>query len=954
MLHDECAFLCSTIVSRRRHPAKAVDGIIELVTMLSSRKTRSILWQGDAGAVGQDDETDRKLPVVDGAGTPTTRPLSLPTPKVWASILDIIAVMTQQEATVMGNTSRGSSGNVAKGNADNKAFVSNRSPKKARTKSARRKQREMMQGAGVGAVDVASVMNSSVGSSVRQRTTIMPEMKEALACLVHILSWDCTLSEQRSVASKGAYQLPSLARRARLAILEHGSALAGIMRLMMPSEPTTMGQKPTAATNRGSGSAPGSPIPATSRKRSLVSSSSPGNNSMSSVSFAEEVANKPFGSAFPSKGEDLAKLGRKNRLKRKLRAREAVEKQGALWEEMATIPETVGHGADSGVDAREDLDGEMMPPPSKRAATKKADDLCLQATPSALSSGNLSFPASSAKKSGSSHSWESGYSMGSDATGLSCTISARASQKLAALRSMVQLDALAGSHEDQRLGATADDVGTNLQKAFYFERPTGSSDANPFPPGDYPWVTMVCLESLSRIVSGKEEGGKSCLEGQDSNRKMSQQDNDSDLDEDVSTNPIVVTNRLIGKSGVVPLLSAAMRHSMVAANKLIFGKGRQVHDPSTPAASAYDETMLRDDDEECWKYCQDRLSLLASLIDGASLLFESNRRGFCEEDPFAFEEQKNGLIFHILMFLRQCSQSDLSLFDEKRSETMLLALRMLTSLTHDNELAAEQMVSPFKDVTAHKIDFDRESGKEIDVRGIEILAKLIFQLEDSLSMSPSKSRRSSLGTVRRATNHDIHRYDSTIFCLNTLANVAEGEGVRKILTEITVQPESLGSISWLKWLCQWFVQQTETFQDEIMSIGTKIEGGASCAERRDASSTSRQRSKPKGEDFQKHEEEKLVAAGNCCVVLACLMIETETDDPEYSTTIRKVILSEMPFARDGKSTGVAMIINTLKAFCNYYHLSLGEFSLAVIAPVKQLIMDLEDMDLEEDDDRENE
>jgi hypothetical protein len=35
--------------------------------------------------------------------------------------------------------------------------------------------------------------------------------------------------------------------------------------------------------------------------------------------------------------------------------------------------------------------------------------------------------------------------------------------------------------------------------------------------------------------------------------------------------------------------------------------------------------------------------------------------------------------------------------------------------------------------------------------------------------------------------------------------------------------------------------------------------------------------------------------------------------------------------------------NTLKAFCNFYHYSLGDLSVAIVAPVGQLITELERM-----------
>jgi hypothetical protein len=59
----------------------------------------------------------------------------------------------------------------------------------------------------------------------------------------------------------------------------------------------------------------------------------------------------------------------------------------------------------------------------------------------------------------------------------------------------------------------------------------------------------------------------------------------------------------------------------------------------------------------------------------------------------------------------------------------------------------------------------------------------------------------------------------------------------------------------------------------------------------------------------------------------------------------------MPLAENGTSLGVTMIINTLKAFCNYYHLSLGQLSFAVVAPVKKLIQELEDVEEFEEESR---
>jgi len=160
--------------------------------------------------------------------------------------------------------------------------------------------------------------------------------------------------------------------------------------------------------------------------------------------------------------------------------------------------------------------------------------------------------------------------------------------------------------------------------------------------------------------------------------------------------------------------------------------------------------------------------------------------------------------------------------------------------------------------------------------------------------------------------------------------------------------QSGSSISWLKWLCQWIVKQTDSFQEEILAIGnTKASnkdtknGGQNSAN--DRNSNSNNTNHDEEEELHKHEEEKLVAAGNGCVVLACLITEPNDDDPESSVTIQTLIKDQMPPNKDGSSSGLTLIVNTLKAYCNYYHISMGQVSFAIIAPVKKLIDELDDI-----------
>jgi hypothetical protein len=428
--------------------------------------------------------------------------------------------------------------------------------------------------------------------------------------------------------------------------------------------------------------------------------------------------------------------------------------------------------------------------------------------------------------------------------------------------------------------------------------------------GSSPWVSMICLESLERIVTGKEEGSPSCLEeAADSDNQQGGEEHDE------TTNPILMTNVFLGKSGIVPMLARTMSQSLEAVCQLLQQQQQQPpRNSNLPCA-------------HCLIYWHDRIFILASLIDGACLFNKSNRRGFCEDDPFAFEDKraKKGIVFYILLLLSQfCGDGGGGVHSdyEKMSGIMLLALRTLTSLTHDNELAAEQMT-----ICNEYGGDDSGDDPQQSIQGLEVLAELVFELEGSGKKKITKNKLKK----QRSSNEDLHRYDSTIFCLNTLANIIEAADVRRMLAEITVPSSSCGEILWLKWLCRWLVNQTETFQDAILGIGKEPSASSS------AVSSER--------ELHKHEDDLLVAAGNGCVLLACLMTEPEeiSEEPESTNTIRNLIIEEMPRDVKGSSTGVAMIINCLKAFCNFYHFSLGDLSVAIITPVKKLIGELEEL-----------
>lgn len=188
------------------------------------------------------------------------------------------------------------------------------------------------------------------------------------------------------------------------------------------------------------------------------------------------------------------------------------------------------------------------------------------------------------------------------------------------------------------------------------------------------------------------------------------------------------------------------------------------------------------------------------------------------------------------------------------------------------------------------------------------------------------------------TNHDDdsdksserYSYDTTIFCLNILTNIIEmvPHSARHMIENIVVTD---GGIHAIAWLTRWVVSTTSGFQKSIMqgSFGSQVETGASG-----------------GDELKAGEEGNLVTAGNGFVLLAYLMLEDESSI-STSSRIRDAIIKDLPFDESGTSGGIQYMIKTLKAFCNFYHYSVGDLSVAVIAPVVKLIAGLQKIDMME-------
>lgn len=394
------------------------------------------------------------------------------------------------------------------------------------------------------------------------------------------------------------------------------------------------------------------------------------------------------------------------------------------------------------------------------------------------------------------------------------------------------------------------------------------------------------LIAISRIMTGKCEGSENNKSSIDSD---GQDEDGTNGDDNEYNNPILETNRILGESGAIPLLSQALAETLIAVTHHLKKEARE---------HAADRT--RRECPGCLATLQERVSMLVSLVDGASLLSESNRQLFCEE---GYTTDAGGyLIMGLIAVLRNfMDEGGINfLFDGLWGEITLATLRMLTSLTHENKIAAKELEATL----ANKPDESRTCC------GIDIIAGVLRQAVKS-------TRQVSTGNDGKLI------YDSVIFCLNILANVVESGGSVRILSDMTMLGyDGESNLCFLTWLTRWIVSETHSFREAVVesTFGTSP-------------------SKHEERKLDVHEDDKLVTAGNGIVLLCCLLV-SENDDIAYDdSSAYKIILSELPGSdRDAK---MGFLKNTLKAFCNFYHYSIGDLSVAIVAPVKTLIKRLE-------------
>ncbi|KAL3787901.1 hypothetical protein HJC23_000143 [Cyclotella cryptica] len=405
----------------------------------------------------------------------------------------------------------------------------------------------------------------------------------------------------------------------------------------------------------------------------------------------------------------------------------------------------------------------------------------------------------------------------------------------------------------------------------------------------------VALDAVDLIICGRD---KSIPPNDDDEHSEDEDDADNFLQtsepdkDEVSENPMLLTNEMMRKSDTLPDYSRSMA-STLASILLWFRQDKLDGKAQTKKCN------------KCITYLQHRASMLSGIIDNLCCL--------SPEATKALSCPKSLLIPSLLRVVSEIhfNQDTQSTCIE---ECALASLKTLTTLTHENSTACHQIIAYCKrHPTLCVCSSSNATLNSLScvANGVEIIFSILFK------------------TITEMTN-DKSGYDTTIFCLNILTNIAETipSSTREIFLGLLIK----GEVKGISWLTQWIVSKTSGFQSAVMK-------GTFGSTRHDDSTANND------SELKPGEEGNLVTSGNGFVLLSYLML----DDNNGTTTsqIRDIIVRELPIDETGNSGGIQFMIKTLKAFCNFYHYSVGDLSVAVIAPVIRLIAGLEKIHLTE-------
>ena len=426
----------------------------------------------------------------------------------------------------------------------------------------------------------------------------------------------------------------------------------------------------------------------------------------------------------------------------------------------------------------------------------------------------------------------------------------------------------------------------------------------------------LALDAFSRILSGKMNDDEEPEDGdEEAHCSYNDEDDDDDLNEgeegtslDTSTesdddgvesanlnHPMIFKNVMIRRSGAIPFLARAIAETLESC--ILMSMQSKVNNGKCCTG--------------CIHYLKDRLLRLSSIIDSLCCMSRMNRKILCRVARKSQQDYEPFLLPTLVRSVSQFSAPSLLHTNPVFADIGLAALRTLTSLTHENSVASAQfyalsIVRPVPDSTAETF------------KGVEMILNLLQQLVE--------------GQKQKCASQ--HIYDSIIFCLNSLTNVLESDSfshVCKLLLEMSLISKEQGSICAISWISRWIVSQTESFRDAVMTGSPGHNGNNDSAE---------------GRHLEHHEDEFLVTSGNGFILLSYLLgAHPVTNFPDESTRIqiKNLILDELP----KNSNKLIFVINTLKAFCNFYRYSIGDLSVAVIAPVLKLIEGLEKVSIDD-------
>ena len=426
------------------------------------------------------------------------------------------------------------------------------------------------------------------------------------------------------------------------------------------------------------------------------------------------------------------------------------------------------------------------------------------------------------------------------------------------------------------------------------------------------WFALRSLYIIVRLYQSSQVGDKEESEGQSSQQEKS--------------DPLYLHN-LFRECDTLPHLAVALKWCCVRLIRLQHSVDLIL---DVPRYASTDE-----EDINCFP---DRIYMLTDLVDNLCFMCPDNRSALC---------MGTGVVEHLVRLIASSSLSEVGNDNGNESfsplkvlhngnqlsdENLLSCLKAVTSLTHENRSAGEQLTK------------ERSWCQRYVKHGtnkLSCLSIILRLLEETIVAS----------TLDSTTLDQKFLYDYRIFCLNILTNVTETcksarfDVRRARCFSVPGQTEVLA----VRFLVLWFVEQTLSFQ--TLSTSSAIEDGVtSNTDNAPASNPKTDvkkdvKTKENGDssncenDFADADKEALVLAGNGFLLLACLIKKWDDQDDDENC-IRDVILSKVPTV-EGSTRKVDFVVKTLKAFLNFYHLSIGAISAAVISPMLKLITDLE-------------